>query len=81
MNCPTCNKAMRKVRWEITNNFKVGKLFPISVFVQVEYWYGVRERVGAEFFTYSKKYYHTLFNYSIKSIENAIIVPLQTYYT
>ena len=27
MNCPTCNKPMRKVRWEITNNFKVGKDF------------------------------------------------------
>jgi uncharacterized protein with PIN domain len=27
MNCPECNKPMRKVRWEITNNFKVGKYF------------------------------------------------------
>lgn len=27
MNCPICNKPMRKVRWEITNNFKVGKDF------------------------------------------------------
>ncbi len=27
MNCPNCNKPMRKVRWEITNNFKVGKDF------------------------------------------------------
>ena len=27
MNCPTCNKPMRKVRWEITNNFKTGKDF------------------------------------------------------
>lgn len=27
MNCPTCNKLTRKVRWEITNNFKVGKDF------------------------------------------------------
>ncbi len=27
MNCPTCNKPMRKVRWEITNNFKAGKDF------------------------------------------------------
>lgn len=25
MNCPSCNKPMRKVRWEITNNLKVGK--------------------------------------------------------
>ena len=27
MNCPVCNKSMRKVRWEITNNFKAGKDF------------------------------------------------------
>jgi hypothetical protein len=27
MNCPKCSKPMRKVRWEITNNFKVGKDF------------------------------------------------------
>ncbi len=27
MKCPQCDKAMRKVRWEITNNFKVGKDF------------------------------------------------------
>jgi hypothetical protein len=27
MNCPNCLKTMRKVRWEITNNFKTGKDF------------------------------------------------------
>ncbi|MBI1857125.1 hypothetical protein HY003_02775 [Candidatus Saccharibacteria bacterium] len=27
MKCPQCDKAMRKVRWEITNNFKTGKDF------------------------------------------------------
>jgi hypothetical protein len=27
MNCPKCSKPMRKVRWEITNNFKSGKEF------------------------------------------------------
>ena len=27
MNCPSCTKPMRKVRWEITNNFKSGKDF------------------------------------------------------
>lgn len=25
MNCPKCNRPMRKVRWEITNNLKTGK--------------------------------------------------------
>lgn len=23
MNCPKCKKPMKKVRWEITNNFKM----------------------------------------------------------
>ncbi|MDO8265380.1 MAG: hypothetical protein Q7T41_00380 [Candidatus Saccharibacteria bacterium] len=27
MNCPKCQKEMRKVRWELTNNFKVGPDF------------------------------------------------------
>jgi hypothetical protein len=27
MECPVCNKPMRKVRWELTNNFKVGQDF------------------------------------------------------
>jgi len=27
MQCPQCNNDMRKVRWEITNNFKTGKDF------------------------------------------------------
>lgn len=27
MKCPKCDNDMRKVRWEITNNFKVGKDF------------------------------------------------------
>lgn len=38
------------------NNYKIGVLLPFSWFVQVEYWYGVRERVGAQFFIYKKKY-------------------------
>ncbi len=27
INCITCGKPMRKVRWKITNNFKVGSDF------------------------------------------------------
>jgi hypothetical protein len=27
MNCPECSKPMRKVRWEIINNFKTLKDF------------------------------------------------------
>jgi hypothetical protein len=27
MKCPICDKEMRKVRWEITNNFKMADSF------------------------------------------------------
>lgn len=44
------------VRHRKVNNFKFGKLMPVSTFVAVTYWYGVKERVGCEFFTYRKKF-------------------------
>jgi len=27
MKCPVCNKAMKKVRWEISNNFRTDELY------------------------------------------------------
>ncbi|MDB8791990.1 zonular occludens toxin domain-containing protein [Romboutsia sp. 1001216sp1] len=45
-----------EVKHRKVNNFKLAKLFPISTFCAVEYWYGVKERVGCEFFIYKKKY-------------------------
>ena len=41
------------------NNFKFGwffAIFKISVFVSVNYWYGINTKIGSHFFTYSKKY-------------------------
>lgn len=38
------------------NNFKIGSLIPVKTFVAVTYWYGVKERIGSEFFTLKKKY-------------------------
>lgn len=49
------------------NNFKVGKFLPVSAFCAVEYWYGVKERVGSEMFLYSNKYgklYDTFKNFN-----------------
>jgi len=37
------------------NNFKIGQLFPVKTFVAVNYWYGVKEKLGVEFFVYRKK--------------------------
>lgn len=41
------------------NRFKIGwvlGIFGISLFVAVEYWYGINARMGATFFLYHKKY-------------------------
>jgi len=38
------------------NNFKlIGKMLPITTFACVTYWYGIREKVEVNFFSYSKK--------------------------
>lgn len=44
------------------NNFKIGQLFPIKTFIAVTYWYGVREKLGIEFFIYRKKYGADFYN-------------------
>lgn len=59
------------------NNFGMGMFIPVSTFIAVTYWYGVRERVSCEFFTYKKKYGRmydtfTYFDGSINGIENVI---------
>lgn len=43
-----------EIKHRKVNNFKIGKLLPMSTFVGVSYWYGVSEKLGAEFFTYKK---------------------------
>lgn len=39
------------------NNFGVGKLLPVQTFAAVKYWYGVREKLGMEFFICRRKYF------------------------
>lgn len=45
-----------EVKHRKVNNFKFGKFFPFPLFVAIDYWYGVREKIGHEFFTYRQKY-------------------------
>lgn len=60
------------------NNFKIGwicSLLKISVFCAINYWYGVKERMGCEFYLYQKKYSkiydsYKLFDEKIKSDKN-----------
>lgn len=44
-----------EVKHRKINNFKFGKLCPLPTFCSVYYWYGVRERLGCEFFVYRKR--------------------------
>lgn len=48
------------IEYEVThrkvNNFKIGKLLPMSTFIAIYRWYGVNEKLGSEFFTYKKKW-------------------------
>lgn len=56
-----------EIKHRKVNNFKAAKLLPISTFCAVEYWYGVKERCGCEFFTYKSKYgkmYDTFKNFT-----------------
>lgn len=44
-----------EIKHRKVNNFKlIGRLFPFSTFACVTYWYGVREKMGVEFFMYKK---------------------------
>lgn len=45
-----------EVKHRKVNNFKAAKFIPVATFVAVECWYGLKEKVGSEFFTYRKKY-------------------------
>lgn len=58
------------------NNFGAGMFLPVSTFIAVTYWYGVKEKVSSEFFFYRKKYGRlydtfTYFNGSIKDLQLA----------
>lgn len=55
------------------NNFGVGMFLPVSTFIAVTYWYGVREKVSSEIFIYKKKFgrmydIFTYFNGSINGL-------------
>jgi len=50
------------------NNFKIGwllSIFKISIFVSVNYWYGINTKTEAHFFTYSKKYSRIYDSYKV----------------
>lgn len=51
------------------NNYKFGKIIPVTTFAAVTYWYGVKEKIETEFIFYRKKYSRIYDSYSIISNE------------
>lgn len=45
-----------EVKHRKINNFKVGKLLPMSTFIAVLYWYGISEKIDSEIYFYRKKW-------------------------
>lgn len=62
-----------EVRHRKLNNFKLGKIMPIPIFVAVTYWYGVKEKLGVEFFTYRKKWGKFYDSYKTFDIDKDLI--------
>lgn len=52
------------------NNFKFAKILPISLFVGVERWYGINEKMSSEFFIYRKKWGNFYDSYGTFNITN-----------
>lgn len=70
-----------EVKHRKINNFKtIGKLLPFCTFACITYWYGIREKVNCEFFTYKKKLSALYDSYAlfdvVKEEENKINAPL-----
>lgn len=45
-----------EVKHRKVNNFKIMRFFPVQTFCAVSVWYGVKEKISSEFFTYKRKY-------------------------
>lgn len=62
-----------EVKHRKVNNFKIGRLFPLPLFCAINYWYGVNERLGCEFFIYRKKWSKFYDSYASWDLKDKII--------
>lgn len=54
------------------NNYKIGILCPFPLFIAIEKWYGLNERISTEFFIYRKKWGQFYDSYGAFEIDNRI---------
>ena len=55
------------------NNFKIGKVIPVSTFVAINRWYGINEKLSTEFFLYRKKWGKFYDSYGTWELDNKLI--------
>lgn len=58
-----------EVKHRKINNFKIGRIFPVTTFACITYWYGVNEKIDVEFLFYKRKYSRIYDSYSLVSKE------------
>lgn len=54
------------------NNYKIGILCPFPLFIAIEKWYGLNERISTEFFIYRKKWGQFYDSYGAFELDNRI---------
>lgn len=62
-----------EVKHRKVNNFKIGKLLPMSTFAAITYWYGVNEKIDTEFFIYRNKWGKFYDSYGTFEIDKDLI--------
>lgn len=55
------------------NNFKIGRILPMSTFIAVSRWYGVNEKLGVEFFSYRKKWGNFYDSYGTFELDSSLM--------
>lgn len=58
-----------EIKHRKVNNFKIGKILPVTLFACVTYWYGVNEKIETEFIVFKRKYARIYDSYKIVSKE------------
>lgn len=61
-----------EVKHRKINNFKIGKFLPMSTFISINYWYGISEKIGSEFFFYRKKWGRFYDSYGTFEIDSTL---------
>jgi len=55
------------------NNFKIGSIIPFPIFIAVERWYGIDEKLSSYFFTYRKKWGKFYDSYGSFELDNELM--------